>query len=119
MLAIRVHRPRERPLIADEGSRAWQRRDNRNPWRDRLIMVGPKLALRGVDRVLDRLTDNWLFDLLTGNWFEGPINNYLDRSHSNTTKESRRRVYLDADGNRIEPPAAESRGYAATVGRSW
>ena len=61
-------------------------------------------VLRGVGRVLDRLTDNWVFDLVTGNWFDRPIDNYLDRS--NTAKPPRRRVHLDADGNVVDPPAS-------------
>ncbi len=71
----------------------------------RLRMDRPRAASRGLDRVIDRLTDNRLFDLLVGTWFDRPIDNYLDRS--NPTKEPRRRVYLDADGNRIEPPVTE------------
>ena len=50
------------------------------------------------------MTDNWLFDLMTGNVFDRPIDNYLDRS--NTVKPPRRRVYLDADGNEIPEPKA-------------
>ena len=68
-------------------------------------MGKPMAVLRGVGGVLDRLTDNRIFDLVTGNWFDTPIDNYLDRG--NTTKGPRRRTYLDADGNVVEPPAAE------------
>jgi len=42
--------------------------------------------------------------LVVGNWLNRPIDNYRDRSNSSKPP---RRVYLDADGNRIEPPAPE------------
>jgi len=74
-------------------------------WRYRLRVGGPRAALRSIGKVVDRLTDNWLFDLLAGNWFDRPIDNYLDRS--NGSKPPRRREYLNADGNRMDPPAPE------------
>ena len=61
-------------------------------------------TLRWLGRAADRLSDNWLFDLATGNWFDRPIDNYLDRRK--TVKPPRRRVYLDADGNEIPDPEA-------------
>ena len=61
-------------------------------------------TLRWLGRAADRLSDNWLFDLATGTWFDRPIDNYLDRRK--TVKPPRRRVYLDADGNEIPDPEA-------------
>jgi hypothetical protein len=60
-------------------------------------------ALTKLGRLADRLTDNWIFDIITGSWVDRPIDNYLDRS--NTEKSAPRRQYLDADGNKMAAPS--------------
>ena len=68
--------------------------------------------MKRIGRIADRLLDNWLVDFVTGNWFDRPIGNYLDRS--NSEKPPRRRRYLDAEGNEIAAPApAPSDGFSS------
>lgn len=64
-------------------------------------------AFRWFGRAAERLTGNWLFDFVTGNWFDRSVDTYLDRS--NTKKRPSHRRYLDADGvENAQPPSVPS-----------
>ena len=63
-------------------------------------------VVRWVGRAVERVIDSRVFDFVTGNWFDRPINNYLDRS--NSEKAAARRIYLDADGNRLPTPPSDT-----------
>ena len=65
-------------------------------------------ALRWVGRAAERMMDSRLSDFVTGNWFDRPIDSYLDRS--NSEKVDARSVYLDADGNRLPTPPSDAPG---------
>jgi len=49
------------------------------------------VALRGLGKIADRLTDNRLFDLLVGNWFDS-------RWTTTSTGATARRSLVDKDG---------------------
>lgn len=69
-------------------------------------------AVRRIGRIVDRVMDHRLIDFITGNWFDRPIDNYLDKS--NSEKPPGRRRYLDAEGNEIAAPdSAASDGFVS------
>ena len=73
-------------------------------------MIGER-ALRSVGRAAGRLMDSRLIDFVTGNWFDRPVDNYLDRS--NSAKVAGPSVYLDPDGNRLPAPPSDAPGNGA------
>jgi hypothetical protein len=62
---------------------------------------------RALDRVLDSPVVDRALDIAVGNWFDRPLDNWLDRS--NAAKPRRRRRYLDAEGREIPPPTSDDK----------
>lgn len=69
----------------------------------------PKRLIRSVGRLLDRVSDTWLFETLLGDPFTRPIQHWVDNSNAQPSK--RRRVHLDADGN-VLPDPEDVQGHA-------
>ena len=69
-------------------------------------MLSVRQGMRALGKVAERLLDNWIVDFVIGNWFDPPIEHYLDRSNRRAAGP-RPRSYLDAEGNAIDPPAPQ------------
>ena len=59
--------------------------------------MSPHLVAQRVGRLLDRVTDTWLFETLLGDPFTRPVELWLDASNSQCPTKTR--VHLDANGH--------------------